>query len=72
MDRQQMLNPKIIGAIIGLVVGLIVVTFGILKALVVALLVLAGWFVARVWMGEIDLTAIYERFRSSRGKGRRR
>jgi len=72
MDRQQMPNPKVIGAIIGLVVGLIVVTFGVLKTLVVALFVLAGWFVAKVWIGEIDLTAIYERFLSSRGKRRRR
>ena len=64
-----MFNPKIIGAIAGLVLGLIVVIFGVLEAILVILFVLAGWFIGKVWMGEIDLQELYERFRSGRGKG---
>ena len=64
-----MLNPKIIGAIAGLVLGLIVVIFGVLEAILVILFVLAGWFIGKVWMGEIDLQELYERFKSGRGKG---
>ena len=63
-----MSSPKIIGAIIGLAVGLIVVCLVLPKALLVILFVLIGWFVGKVWMGEIDLADIYERFMSSRGK----
>lgn len=67
-----MLNPKLIGAIAGLVAGVIVVCFGLLKAILVGLFVLAGWFIAKIWMGEIDLLDVYERFMSSRGKRPRR
>ena len=67
-----MLNPKMIGAIAGLVLGLIVIIFGVLKAILVILFVLAGWFVGKVWTGEIDLRELYERFMSSRGKGQRK
>ena len=67
-----MLNPKIIGAIAGLVLGLIVIIFGVLKAILVILFVLAGWFIGKVWTGEIDLRELYERFMSSRGKGPRK
>ena len=62
-----MLNPKIIGAISGLVLGLIVIIFGVLEAILVILFVLAGWFIGKVRMGEIDLQELYERFTSSRG-----
>jgi len=67
-----MLNPKVIGAIAGLIVGLIVIFFGVLKAFILALFILAGWFVGKIWMGEIDLLDVYERFMSSRGKRPRR
>jgi uncharacterized membrane protein len=67
-----MLNPKLIGAIAGVVVGIIVICFGFLNALLVALFALIGWFIGKVWMGEIDLLDIYERFMRSRGKGPRR
>jgi len=63
-----MLNPKIIGAIAGLVLGLIVIIFGVLEAILVILFVLAGWFIGKVRMGEIDLQELYERFTSSRGR----
>ena len=63
-----MLNPKIIGAISGLVLGLIVIIFGVLEAILVILFVLAGWFIGKVRMGEIDLQELYERFTSSRGR----
>ena len=63
-----MFNPKIIGAIAGLVLGLIVITLGVLEAILVALFILAGWFIGKVWMGEIDLQDLYERFMSSRGR----
>ena len=64
-----MLNPKLIGAIAGLVAGVIILYFGFLEAILVGLFVLAGWFIAKVWMGEIDLIDVYERFINSRGKG---
>lgn len=67
-----MLNPKLIGAIAGLVAGVIILCFGFLEAILVGLFVLAGWFIAKVWMGEIDLIDVYERFISSRGKGPKR
>lgn len=67
-----MLNPKLIGAIAGLVAGVIILCFGFLKAILVGLFVLAGWFIAKIWMGEIDLIDVYERFISSRGKGPKR
>ena len=67
-----MLNPKLIGAIAGLVAGVIILYFGFLEAIFVGLFVLAGWFIAKVWMGEIDLIDVYERFISSRGKGPKR
>jgi len=66
-----MFNPKVIGAIAGLVAGVIIVCFGFAKLLLVALFVLIGWFIGKVWMGEIDLIDVYERFISSRGKKRR-
>ena len=64
-----MLNPKLIGAIAGLIAGVIILYFGFLEAILVGLFVLAGWFIAKVWMGEIDLIDVYERFIRSRGKG---
>lgn len=67
-----MLNPKLIGAIAGLVAGVIILYFGFLEAILVGLFVLAGWFIAKVWMGEIDLIDVYERFINSRGKGPKR
>lgn len=66
-----MLNPKAIGAIAGLILGIIVICFGFLKGLVVVLFILAGWFIGKVLMGEIDLLDLYERFIRSRGKGPR-
>ena len=66
-----MLNPKTIGVIVGLVLGLIVIFVGFWKAIVVALFILAGWFIGKVWMGEIDLQDIYERFIKGRGRGSR-
>ena len=67
-----MLNPKVIGAVAGLVIGVIAVWLGALEAFIVALFVLAGWFIAKFWVGEVDLLDAYERFMSSRGKRRRR
>ena len=67
-----MLNSKLIGAIAGLVAGVIILYFGFLEAILVGLFVLAGWFIAKVWMGEIDLIDVYERFINSRGKGPKR
>jgi uncharacterized membrane protein len=66
------LNPKTIGIIAGLVLGLIVIFVGVLKAIVVVLFILAGWFIGKVWMGEIDLQDLYERFIRNRDRGSRR
>ncbi len=63
-----MFNPKIIGAIVGLGIGGALLWFGPLKAFLLALFILAGWFVGKCWVGEIDLLDTYERFMRSRGK----
>jgi uncharacterized membrane protein len=63
-----MLSPKIIGATIGLVIGVVIVWLGPLEAFLVALFIIAGWFVGKFWMGEIDVIEIYERFMRNRGK----
>jgi len=63
-----MLSPKIIGATIGLVIGVVVVWLGPLEAFLVVLFIIAGWFVGKFWMGEIDIIEIYERFMRNRGK----
>lgn len=67
-----MLNPKILGAAIGLVIGITAVWLGPLKAFLLALFIIAGWFVGKFWMGEIDIIDIYERFMDNRGKRPRR
>lgn len=67
-----MLNPKVVGAVAGLVVGVIGVWLGALEAFIVALFILAGWFIGKFWIGEIDLLDAYERFLRSRGKRPRR
>lgn len=63
-----MRDPKAIGIVAGLVAGLIIAWLGFAKFLVVALCVLIGWFVAKVYLGEIDLLDAYERFQSGRGR----
>ena len=63
-----MLNPKFTFALFGLVVGLIVIIFGVFKAFILALFILAGWFVGKLWMREIDLGAMYRRFKENRVK----
>ncbi len=67
-----MLNPKVIGAIAGFIAGIVIVCFGFAKLLLVALFVLIGWFIGKVWLGEIDLIDVYQRFISSRARNRRR
>lgn len=64
-------NPKFTFALFGLIVGLIVIIFGILKAFILVLFILAGWFVGKLWMREIDLGAMYSRFRENRAKKKR-
>ncbi len=71
-DNNRWLNPKSVGAIIGLVLGLVVLIFGVGKAIILLLFVLAGWFVGKVWAGEIDLIEVYERFKSDRNMRNRR
>ncbi|MCD6568213.1 MAG: DUF2273 domain-containing protein [Dehalococcoidia bacterium] len=71
-NNNRWLNPKTIGAIIGLVLGLVVLIFGVGKAVILVLFVLAGWYVGKVWSGEIDLAELYERFKSDRNIGRRK
>lgn len=66
----QLLNPKLLGAVIGLIVGLVVILAGALDAFILLLFIVAGWLIAKFWMGEIDFIDAYERFLSSRGKRR--
>lgn len=64
----QLLNPKLLGAVFGLVVGLVVIIAGALDAFILILFIVAGWLIAKFWMGEIDFVDTYERFLTSRGK----
>ena len=68
----QLLNPKLIGAVVGLIVGLVVIIAGVLDAFVLILFIFAGWIIAKFWMGEIDFIDAYDRFLNSRGKRPRR
>lgn len=63
-----MAHAKIIGLVAGLIAGIIIAWLGFAKFLIVALCVLIGWFVAKVYLGEIDLLDTYERFQSGRGR----
>lgn len=65
------MNPKIVGIVGGLVAGVIITWLGFDKFLVVVLCVLIGWFVAKVYMGEIDLLDSYERFQAGRSRRNR-
>ncbi|RLC92684.1 MAG: hypothetical protein DRI39_07825 [Chloroflexi bacterium] len=67
-----MLSPVGIGIAAGLVLGVVFVWFGALNAFFVGLFMLAGWIVAKLVMGEIDILDLYERFMASRGKRTRR
>ena len=69
---EEILNPKLIGAVIGLIVGLVVILAGALEAFILILFIVAGWLIAKFWMGEIDLVDAYERFLESRGRRNRR
>jgi len=61
-----MMHPKTIGVVAGLIAGIVIVWLGFAKFLVVALCVLIGWFIAKVYLGEIDLLDTYERFQAGR------
>lgn len=63
-----MMHPKTIGLVAGLIAGIIIAWLGFAKFLIVALCVLIGWFVAKVYLGEIDLLDAYERFQAGRGR----
>ena len=63
-----MMHPKTIGMVAGLIAGIVIVWLGFAKFLVVALCVLIGWFIAKVYLGEIDLLDTYERFQAGRRK----
>lgn len=63
-----MAQAKKIGLVAGLIAGIIIAWLGFAKFLIVALCVLIGWFVAKVYLGEIDLLDTYERFQSGRGR----
>jgi len=68
---EKMLTPKLIGAFFGLVVGLVAVLLGLAKAFILALFILAGWLIGKFFMGELDLPAIYRRFKTSRDAKKR-
>jgi hypothetical protein len=63
-----MAHAKIVGLVAGLIAGIVIAWLGFAKFLIVALCVLIGWFVAKVYLGEIDLLDAYERFQSGRGR----
>ena len=65
------MHPKTIGVVGGLIAGVIIAWLGFAAFLVVALCVLIGWFVAKVYLGEIDILDAYERFQADRGRRRR-
>ena len=60
------MHPKTIGVVAGLIAGIVIAWLGFAKFLVVVLCVLIGWFIAKVYLGEIDLLDTYERFQTGR------
>jgi uncharacterized membrane protein len=68
-EREDRLNPKVVGLIMGLIVGLVLVFAGGWNALVVGIFLLAGWLVGKFVAGEIDLDELYDRH--VRGRTRR-
>jgi chromate transport protein ChrA len=65
------MNPKAIGIVGGLVAGIVITWLGFDKFLIVVLCVLIGWFIAKVYVGEIDLLDSYERFQAGRSRRNR-
>ena len=61
-----MMHPKTIGVVAGLIAGIVIAWLGFAKFLVVVICVLIGWFIAKVYLGEIDLLDTYERFQTGR------
>jgi len=68
---EKILTPKLIGALFGLVVGLVAVLLGVGKAFILALFILAGWLIGKLYMGELDLPAIYRRYKNFRDAKKR-
>lgn len=66
-----MLNPKLIGAFFGLAVGLVAVLLGIGQAFILILFILAGWIIGKIYMGELNLFALYRNFKTSRDEKKR-
>jgi len=71
LKGDQMSNA-IIGIIAGLIIGVVFAWLGALNAFFVALFMLAGWVISKIWSGELDVLELYERFMESRGGGRSR
>jgi len=67
-----MTNPTTIGLVVGLIIGVIFAWLGALNAFFVALFLLAGWIVAKLLTGEVDVLDLYERFLQSRGRRQRK
>ncbi len=65
------METRTIGILIGIVIGVVFVWQGALNAFFVALIILAGWIIAKIVTGEIDLLETYERFQEGRPKRRR-
>jgi hypothetical protein len=68
----KMSNPKVIGAVTGFGIGIVCLWWGPLKAFLLVLFVLAGWFIGKCWMGEIDFIGAYENFLKMIGRGPKR
>lgn len=55
-------NYKILGLVFGFIFGVCVLVFGFFKALFVGLLALAGWWIGKVFEGEVDVKALTDQF----------
>ena len=49
---------------------MVVILAGVLDAFILIVFMIAGWLIAKVWMGEIDFVDAYEQFLRSKGKRR--
>ncbi len=65
------MDTRTVGILVGIVIGVVFVWQGALNAFFVALIVLAGWILAKIITGEIDLLDTYDRFQQTRPKRRR-
>lgn len=65
------MSRTIVGILVGIVIGVVFVWLGALNAFFVALIILAGYLLGKIFSGDIDLLDLYGRLSSGQGQRRR-